>query len=46
MNPASKDMLSKELGDAGAREERLIFNSDDSTGKAVRKRRKPVFATE
>jgi len=43
MDPESKDFLTKDLGRG---EEKVIFNSDDSTGKSVRNRRKPVFSTE
>jgi hypothetical protein len=43
MDPESKDMLSKEVGE---KEEKVIFNSEDTTGKAVRKRRRPFYISE
>lgn len=46
MDPDSKGFFSKDLDGEKASEEKVIFNSDDSTGKAVRHRRKPVFVTE
>ena len=44
MDPESKDMLSKEVG--SEKEEKVIFNSEDTTGKAVRKRRRPFYISE
>ena len=40
----SKESLAKNLVKDG--DEKVIFNSDDSTGKSVRNRRKPVFSSE
>ena len=46
MDPESKGFFAKNVDGEKATEEKVIFNSDDSTGKAVRHRRKPVLFTE
>jgi len=46
IDPESKGIFSKDLDGEKHNDEKVIFNSDDSTGKAVRHRRKPVFVTE
>ena len=45
LDPESKDLFAKDFGEK-ERGEKVIFNSEDSTGKAVRMRRKPVFMSE
>lgn len=43
MDPESKDLLAKDFAD---KEEKVIFNSEDSNGKAIRRRGKPVFMSD
>ena len=45
MDPESKNVFAKDFAEK-EKVEKVIFNSEDSTGKAVRMRRKPVFSSE